>query len=87
MNGHRDTTAEVELKRKRWTKVTGPDKQVMSAAIGERLIHLLDASNGAIKTLDITGGAPELMVGHTVRVEPGFAQLTLRLVSALETEM
>ena len=33
----------------------------MSAATAKRLIHLIDASDGAIKTLDITGGAPELM--------------------------
>ena len=35
--------------------------EVMSAEVAERLVHLIDASDGAIKTLDITGGAPELM--------------------------
>lgn len=35
--------------------------EVMSAEVAERLVRLIDASDGGVKTLDITGGAPELM--------------------------
>ena len=35
--------------------------EVMSEAVADRLVHLIDASDGGIKCLDITGGAPELM--------------------------
>ena len=43
----------------------------MSAEVGERLVHLIDASDGAIKTLDITGGAPELMAQFRPLVKAG----------------
>jgi radical SAM/Cys-rich protein len=36
-------------------------EEVMSAKTANRLIELMDNSNGSIKTLDITGGAPEMM--------------------------
>jgi len=36
--------------------------EVMQKAVADRLVQLLDTSDGGIKTLDITGGAPELMV-------------------------
>ena len=36
-------------------------EEVMSEETAQRLIHLMDAAQGSIKTLDITGGAPELM--------------------------
>ena len=35
--------------------------EVMSEAVAQRLVRLMDAADGSIKTLDITGGAPELM--------------------------
>ena len=36
-------------------------EEVMSEETAQRLIHLMDAAQGSIMTLDITGGAPELM--------------------------
>ena len=37
------------------------DREVMSKRTADRLVELIDAADGSVATLDITGGAPELM--------------------------
>ena len=37
------------------------DREVMSERTADRLVELIDAADGSVATLDITGGAPELM--------------------------